>query len=190
LHFSANMTIFEHSFTLIGLVLGLALAELLSGLVRTVRAQRFKALGLLTPMLATHIIFDITTFWAILWSIRSELPDSIWPVLGFGIALTCMYYVAASLVLPNSPSETTDYDAHYMKNRRIVLGITLACFIIVLLLRSLEAGELRGIDTIVISYVVVMTLTLLAPGRRANIAGLGALLVIDVLTFVPQLVGL
>jgi hypothetical protein len=117
-----------------------------------------------------------------------EMPPSIWPVLGFGIALTSMYYIAASLVLPNT-SETIDFDAYYMNHRHAVLGITLACFLIVTLLISLEAGELRNIDTVAISYIVAVILTMLAPGKWANAAGLGCLLVIDVLTFVPQLVG-
>jgi hypothetical protein len=186
----SDVTIFEHSFTLIGLVLGLALAELLSGLVRLVRTHGIKPLGLLTPMLAAHVIFDITTFWAILWTMRSELPDSIWPVLGFGIVLTCMYYVAASYVLPSASSDKIDLDAYYMSHRRLVLGIILACFVLLILLRSFEAGRLVGIDSVVICYVVATSLTLLAPGKWASIVGLAVLIVIDILTFVPQLVGL
>ncbi len=45
-----------------GLVLGLALADVLSGFIRTVRARCLKMLGLLTPMLAIFVVLDVTTF--------------------------------------------------------------------------------------------------------------------------------
>jgi hypothetical protein len=41
------MTVFEHSFTLIGLVLGLALADVRGGLVRIARTRGLKSLGAL-----------------------------------------------------------------------------------------------------------------------------------------------
>jgi hypothetical protein len=180
---------FEHSFTLIGLVLGLALADLLSGLVRAVRTRGFKALGLLTPMLAIFFVLDVTTFWGIIWSFRTMMPSSIWPALGFGIVLTSMYYTAASLVLPNSISDTFDFDAYYMDHRRIVLSLMLACYLIVTALGSSATGRL-DIDTVGIAWITLVVLTLMAPWKSANRVGLGLLIFVDILAFVPQLVGL
>ena len=178
------MTIFEHSFTLIGLVLGLALADVLGGLVRTVRARGVRALGLLTPMLAVFVVADVTTFWGIVWGMRATLPESIWPVLGFGILLSAMYYSAAALVFPDSQERWPDLDSYYMKHRRIVFGLMLLCFIMVLALwRALDRSF--SPDAVAIAYTVFLALTLLAPWKWANILGLGILIVVDIWAFFP-----
>lgn len=176
------MTIFEHSFTLIGLVLGLALAEVLSGLVRTVRSRDVKTLGLLTPMLGVFVAIDLPASWGVAWMMRTTMPDSIWPVLGFGSLLSGMYYLAAVLVFPDSQEKWPDLDAYYMKHRHIVLGLMFLCFVITIALWSAIKGSFT-LSSVGISYVVVMGLTLLSPWKWANVLGLGALIVIDIWGF-------
>lgn len=177
------MTVFEHSFTLIGLVLGLALADVLSGLIRAVRARGFRSLGLLTPMLAVFVLLDVTTFWGIVWGMRSMMT-SIWPVLGISLVLCCMYYVAASLALPDSFERWPDLDAYYMEHRRFVLGLMLFCFVVVVAFQTTMRGGFNQ-DIVGISYIIVLTLTWLAPWKWSQIVGLGALILIDVWAFAP-----
>ena len=177
------MTVFEHSFTLIGLVLGLALADVLSGLIRAVRARGLRSLGLLTPMLAVFVLLDVTTFWGIVWDARSMLT-SIWPVLGVSLVLSGMYYIAASLVLPDSFEKWPDLDVYYMKHRRLVLGLMLLCFLIVVAFLTVMRGAFTT-DIVGISYIIVLALTWLAPWKRSQITGLGTLILVDVWAFTP-----
>ncbi len=57
-----RMSVFEHSFSLIGLVLGLALVEVLGALIRTMKQRHTIKIGWLTPMLAIFVVLDTTTF--------------------------------------------------------------------------------------------------------------------------------
>lgn len=177
------MSVFEHSFTLIGLILGLALTHVLSELVRIIRTQGIKSIGLLTPMLAVFVILDVTTFWGILWEMRDELPG-VWPVLGIGIILCSLYYIGATYVFPDTNEEWSSLDGYYMKNRRVVLGIMLACFLILAMINGINAGIFLS-DPIAKAYVVMLCLTLIAKWRWANVVGLTALIGVDLLAFIP-----
>lgn len=178
------MTVFEHSFTLIGLVLGLALADVLGGLVRIARTRGLNAIGLLIPMTAIFIVADITTFWGILWDLRATMPESAWPVLGFGIFLSSIYYCAATLALPNEPQNWPSLDAYYMKYRRPVLGAMLFCYLIVFALRIAMTGAFTS-DPTAYAYMIALAFTLLAPGKVTNIVGLAALIAVDIWAFFP-----
>ena len=175
------MTVFEHSFALIGLVLGLALAQVLTELVRAFRTYGYKLLGPLTPMLAVFVILDIGTWWGILWGTREILPN-IWPVLGTGLFISCLYYVAALCVFPESLDDWQDLDKYYMRNRRLVLGLIFLCFAVTTVLQTLLVGY-PVVDIVAITYFIMLGLTWLAPWRRANIIGLGALIAVDTWAF-------
>ena len=181
------MSVFEHSFTLIGLVLGLTLTHVLSELVRIVRAKGLKSLGVLTPLLAVFVILDVTTFWGIVWEMREELP-SVWPVLGIGVVLCSLYYVSAAYVFPSADQDWLDLDTYYMQNRRMVLGIMLACFSIVVIISGLNAGIFLR-DPISIAYLIILILTIAVPWRWASGIGLCALIGVDLLVFIPQFSG-
>ena len=175
------MTVFEHSFALIGLVLGLALAHVLTELVRAARAHGFKLLGALTPMLAVFVILDIGTWWGILWDMRDILPN-IWPVLGTGLCISALYYVAALLVFPESREDWLDLDNYYLRHRRTVLGLMFACFAATTALHSFLSNSI-AMDIVALTYFVVLALTWLVPWKRANLVGLGALIAIDIWAF-------
>ena len=177
------MTVFEHSFALIGLVLGLALAHVLNELVRAVRTHGLKLLGPLTPLLAIFVILDIGTWWGVLWEMRAMLPN-IWPVLGTGLAISCLYYVAAICVFPESRIDWLDLDDYYLRHRRFVLGLMFFCFALTSVLRSLLMGAL-AVDIVAATYFAVLGLTWLAPWKRANIVGLSGLIAVDAWAFFP-----
>ena len=147
------MSVFEHSFALIGLVLGLALAHVLTELVRAFRTHSYKLLGRLTPMLAVFVILDIGTWWGILWGMRDVLPN-IWPVLGIGLLISCLYYVAALCVFPESRDDWLDLDAYYMRHRRVVLGLMFLCFALSTIL-SMFLGH-WSVDIVAKAYFIVL----------------------------------
>jgi xanthine/uracil permease len=120
------MSGFEFVFSLFGLLLGLALAAGLGGLARALKVRHRVRIGWPTALLGLFVSCDVVTFWMYGWSMREVIPIS-WPVLFGGFVVTGLFYVAASLVFPDDPAEWADLDAHFDKQRRVVLGAVLLC---------------------------------------------------------------
>ena len=115
------MTAFDFVFSLFGLLLGLSLAEVLSGAARTVEARGSVRLGWLSPLLGLVIMLDLTSFWSVAWSLRAVIPAS-YATLVVGLMISGIYYFASCLVFPKDLSIHTDLDAHYFRRRREILG--------------------------------------------------------------------
>lgn len=123
------MSDFEFTFALFGLLLGLSLAEVLSGLARAIEARLRPGspfrIGWLTPLLGAFVLLDLLSFWQAAWVSRNVIDVSgltLMAVTGFAGA----YYLAASLVFPRSLGEGPHLDAHFFRVRRIVIGVMLA----------------------------------------------------------------
>jgi hypothetical protein len=115
------MTIFEMIFNLIGLVLGLALVEVLGGLARTIKLQRKESFGWLTPLLGGWVILDVSAFWGIAWEVR-DLLTLLWPSLLIGVVLASVYYLAAALIFPHDFLKRAELDARYWRTKRAVIA--------------------------------------------------------------------
>lgn len=122
------MSDFEFIFALFGLLLGLSLAKVLAGLARAIKAKLVQGaavkIGWLTPLLAAFVLLDLLSFWQAAWINRDIVVVSgrtLMAVMIFAGA----YYLAASLVFPKSIGERTDFDDHFFRVRRIVLGVML-----------------------------------------------------------------
>lgn len=118
------MTAFEMVFSLLDLLLGLAIAEILAGLsraLRLLRAAKPVRIGWLTPLLGTFVILDLARFWLEAWSVREQLLVDYPPLVGI-LLIVGLYYLAATLIFPDDPEEWPDYDAWYDRQNRVVLG--------------------------------------------------------------------
>jgi hypothetical protein len=173
------MTIFEVVFSLTGLVLGLALVSVLSGLANTMRARSELRAGWLTPLLGIWVLADVTSFWGMAWEIRDLMP-SVWPSLGVGLVVTSLYYLAASLVFPDDVKAEPDLDEYFWRNRRTVFALVLGCNVVAWGL-GLAIGRTWTpmIWAINGSYLLALMAALIASGRRANIALLALLIAIQ-----------
>lgn len=120
------MNAFDFVFSLFGLLLGLSLAELLTGLSRTLKLRKKIRVGWLTPLLGIFVTMDLTSFWAGAWDMRGSIRVS-YALLLAGVVTTGLYYLAASLVFPGKPEEWPDFDAYYLRHRRQVLGAVWLC---------------------------------------------------------------
>ncbi|OSZ67088.1 hypothetical protein CAP39_11655 [Sphingomonas sp. IBVSS1] len=120
------MSGFEFIFSLMGLLLGLALAEGLGGLARCLKASHKVRIGWPTALLGLFVSCDVVSFWMYGWAMRELLPIS-WPVLFGGFVLTGVYYVVASLVFPNDIEACDNLDAHFEQHRRTVLAGVMLC---------------------------------------------------------------
>jgi hypothetical protein len=119
---------FEFLFALFGLLLGLSLAEVLGGLARAIDARlrpgAAARLGWLTPLLGTFVLIDLISFWGAAWVSREAITvssDSLLLVMAFAGA----YFLAAALVFPRQIDAATDFDTHYFRVRRTVMGVLL-----------------------------------------------------------------
>jgi hypothetical protein len=177
------MAAFDFVFTLIGLVLGLSLVEVLAGLARTLNARASTKIGWLTPLLGVFVILDVTSFWGICWSIRDMLP-SVRLTLGAGVLFTSIYYMAATLVFPGHPEQFADLDQHYWRFKRQVVGLVFLVSLAVQLggiaLGRVWTTEIAVLNTAILS---LMAFTAFVRGYWANIFGLSALIVIFALVF-------
>ena len=175
---------FEYVFSLIGLLLGLSLVEVLSGLVKTHKARATIKVGWLTPMLGTLVILHVTSFWGITWGLREFLPPTIWQTLGAGVAIAGAYYFAAASVFPDHLHADEDLDAHYWQHKRGVVGIILGCSVALHLVGFLLGREWWSplAYAINVPAYLGMIVVLFAKGKRVNLIALSlmnAILVVN-----------
>lgn len=186
------MSAFEMMFTLLGLLLGLAIAEILAGLSRAVRLRRTAKpvrIGWLTPLLGLFVMLDLTRFWLEAWSVRDQLLVDYPSLVGI-LVIVGIYYLAATLIFPDDPEEWPDYDAWYDGQNRIVLGGMVVANIAAFLgMTALEAAsgstaEVRTMSAealMIGDFAVLLTLVLLVAlivvrSRPANAIMLAALI--------------
>ena len=137
------MSEFEFVFPLFALLVGLSMAEMLSGLAHALKSKRDIRAGWLTPLLGTIVLINLAMFWQGSWEIRGTVtadPASLLLVLAVGGA----YYLAASLVFPSSGADVRDLDEHFMDIRTVALLAIAACnavyFVRVAMLTDQDVG--------------------------------------------------
>lgn len=116
-----NLSAFEFYLSFYGLLLGLSVAEVASGFLNAIGARHKVKIGWLTPLLAIFVFLDITSFWIYIWGIRESVVVN-WATMFWGLLVALTYYIAAGLVFPRDLSDVATLDAHYWRNKRIVLG--------------------------------------------------------------------
>jgi hypothetical protein len=127
------MTDFEFTFALFGLLLGLSLAEVLSGLARAIEARLRLGAGLrigwLTPLLGAFVFLDLLSFWQAAWVARTVIEVSGMTLMMVS-AFAGAYYLAAALVFPRGIGADTDLDDHFFRIRRTVIGVMLVLLLV------------------------------------------------------------
>ena len=127
------MSDFEFTFALFGLLLGLSLAEVLSGVARAIEARLRLGpalrIGWLTPLLGAFVILDLLSFWQAAWVSRNVVEVSGLTLMAI-TAFAGSYYLAASLVFPRAVGGEIDFDDHFFRVRRLVIGAMLVLLIV------------------------------------------------------------
>ena len=173
------MTSFELVFSLFGLLLGLALAEVLGGFGTAVQLRRKIHIGWLTPLLGGLVALDITSFWMIAWSVRELVPAHYVTLMG-GLVLIGLYYLIARLTFPHDFDDWPDLDAYYFEHRQWVLGGAMACNLLAIVaLVALGAEPLQGALTrwSMLVFIPAVIAAMFVKDKRANIALLALLVV-------------
>ena len=135
------MTSFEFAFSLFGLLLGLSVAEVMSGFARVLRARHKIHLGWLTPLLGILLMVDLVTFWSNAWDMRAVIPPSFEALL-YGTVIAAVYFLAASLVFPVALDEWPDLDAYFLRHKGQVMAGVITANLMVLLARVLLYGNI------------------------------------------------
>ncbi|HET7576122.1 MAG TPA: hypothetical protein VFK19_06085 [Sphingomicrobium sp.] len=118
------MSVFEYIFSLYSLLLGLALAHLLSGLAKIVETGGKVRLGWPTALLALLMMSSLTIFWEIAWRARDAVPDNS-AALFASLIICSLLYFGAVLVLPSDMAQRSDLDDHFFAEKRKVLACLL-----------------------------------------------------------------
>ncbi len=115
---------FGFMFGFYGLLLGLAVAEVVGGFSRAYDDRHTRRLGFVAPLFGVLLLVDLITFWMNAWAYR-ELAE-ISHLTAFVTALVALlYYFAATQVFPKA-AETETLDDHIMAHRREVAFCVLA----------------------------------------------------------------
>ena len=146
------MSPFDYFFTLYGLVLGLSVSVIATGLATAIQHRRSLRIGWLTPLLAAFVCLDIASFWETAWQAFRGLPFS-YGLLVAGLAIALVYFVAASLVFPHRIEDGLALDDHFWANKRPTLLLTSAAnTLLVLAVIALARG--KGSSGMVASYAI------------------------------------
>lgn len=161
---------FEYLLTLFGLLLGLALAEGLGGLAAALNARTRVQVGWPTALLGIYVSCNVVSFWINGWLLRDDLQIN-WPTVFSGFVLTAIAYVSASLVFPKHPEDQADFDAHFERNRSIVVGGLLVCNAALLATISyyVDVGNLLTFRRIVIIWLVYPAGLIVMMSRRRGL---------------------
>lgn len=115
-------------FQLFALLLGLSIAELLTGLGRSwrIRAGATKAgaqirIGWLVPLLGLLLLCDQTHFWISAFGMREHLTFSYGTMLII-LAIIGGYYTISTFDFPDDPADWPNFDDYYLATNRIVVG--------------------------------------------------------------------
>lgn len=163
------MTQFEFVFSLFALLLGLSLAEVLGGLARTLKQWRTVRLGWLTPLLGLVVMLDLTSSWALAYSLKDSISGN-FLTLVVGLFVVGLYYLAATLVFPDDPTKWPDLDAYYFENKRTVLGGILASRVLARAAQFALGTAGWAYFPAFAAFVVLVLAAMFAKGRAANIA--------------------
>ncbi len=200
------MSPFELVFAVFGLLLGLAIAEVLGGFSRAVRLKRGMRpvrIGWLTPLLGLLVMADLTSFWLVAWDARAQI-DANYATLAGVLAMVGIYYLAATLIFPDRPEEWPDFDDWYDRHNGFVVGGLLAANVtswigLIAIEIAHPVPELpavpanAGSDLMAIVYFTsgfailgLLVALLRIKARRWNVAMLATLIVLVVLSSVVE----
>jgi hypothetical protein len=163
------MSPFEFTFSLFGLLLGLSLAEVLGGLARVMKQRKEVQLGWLTPLLGLLVMLDLTSSWALAYSLKEAIPAN-FLTLVIGLFVTGLYYLAATLVFPDDASKWPDLDDYYFRHKRQVLGGMLASRVLARAAQFALGAAGWNYFPAFAAFVVLALAAMFARGKTANIA--------------------
>ena len=116
------MSGFEALFAFYGLLLGLAIAAVASGFAEQWRRRRRQPIGPLVSLLALYVLLAATQQWLSFWNAREGFEmEPLTLLMCLGMALP--YTFVAQVMFPTADDDVASADAHYLADRRVLLGV-------------------------------------------------------------------
>lgn len=174
---------FAFFFGFYGLILGLAVAELLNGLGALARAGELRRLGAQTGLLALFVLLVVCATWIDAWDSLRTVPLS-FAGLWAPILIAIFYYLAATVTFPKNPADWKELDAYFAKRKRFVAVLLLTAEFLVnytyrgVLIAALHDNPDKFWHWLVpynLAIKLAFLFLIFAKGRAANIAALAAL---------------
>ena len=166
------MDSFSFVFSLFGLLMGLALAEVIGGFGEAIELRHKVHIGWLSPLLGLLIAFDLTSFWTFAWQVREAIPVNFLS-LAAGLVIFGIYYLIAQLVFPNDLELWPNLDSYYFAHKKWLLGGIYMCNILALIGQQsigLKPFADPNIWYALTAFTVGMAGAIFLPGKRTNIA--------------------
>lgn len=189
-----NIDKFSFFFAFYGLILGLAVTELLGGFAGMVRAKALKQLELQTALLAILIFVLIVATWVDAFNMMQgtslNLEDLWSPIL-----LATLYFVAAAVVFPREAEQFDHLRTYFAGRKKFIIGLLFAAEV---------ADNIASLDFMTTTYreeptwfwayllpynIAILgcfAALLLVQSRRANIGLLAALIALFVIPYWHQ----
>jgi hypothetical protein len=132
---------FSFLFAFYGLLLGLAVTEIVAGFSRAYDERAARPLGVIAPLFAILLFLDLITFWVSAWEWRAlNTVEFAHAVAAAVVAL--LYYFAATQVFPKEGDVDT-LTNHILQHRRPVVFCVIISNIIALIPTLISAIETR-----------------------------------------------
>jgi hypothetical protein len=178
------MSNFELFMSFFGLLLGLAVAELMSGFANLARAKDRPKIGVITPVLGVVIFLSIMV--SLLDAFR-KLQDVPISLIGFALPtlIGIAYFVAAIAAVPRDQGSWESLDDYFFERRTWTAGMLLAASVLTLgielrfttgMIRSAEWARFADYAVANFLWLAAHVVTLTAGKRWMVLAGFGVLI--------------
>ena len=178
-HGGAVMSAFEFFFSFYGVLLGLSLAAIATGLATAIQHRQKIQIGWLTPLLAVYLCLDIAAFWSTAWDSLQQLPLS-YGLLVAGLAIALTYFIACSLVFPHQIVDGDRLDDHFWANKRTVLALMIIASLLgsmLVFIANLEdattGDQIQSLGIATAIYLLLIVPAALTSSKRLFAATIG-----------------
>jgi hypothetical protein len=124
-----NLDRFSFFFAFYGLILGLAVTELLGGFARLVRARAVNFLEPQTALIAILTFIVICATWVDAWDSLQTITLS-FEALAAPILLATFYYLAAAVVFPTDPADFPRIATYFAERKKFMVAMLFAAEIV------------------------------------------------------------
>ena len=126
---AASHELFTHVRIVMGMVIGLGIARMLTGIAGFIQHPGRQRVSLLHMLWVGSILLELVLFWW--WEFGlSHLPAWSFGVYLFLIGYAVVLYLLAALLFPDSISEYAGYEDFFIKRRRWFFGLMAASFVL------------------------------------------------------------
>ena len=133
---------FSFLFAFYGLLLGLAVTEIVAGFSRAYDERAVRPLGVMAPLFAVLLFLDLITFWVSAWEWRALNSVEFAHAVGAAV-VALLYYFAATQVFPKEGDVDT-LTNHILQHRRAVVFCVIVSNVIALIPTLASALEARA----------------------------------------------